>query len=101
MATDMTAEQAETMRAGPSTSKGDGTVATEKKWELVEDSFTTRRQRYVEYPSGRILGRTSGRPGAIAEWYALTETTHGVHLLGIFVTEDLAKKAVEAACDDN
>ena len=33
-------------------------ATTEKKCESVDDSFTTRKQRYVEYPSGRVSVRT-------------------------------------------
>lgn len=70
---------------------------SERKWELVEDGYH-RRQRFVEFPSGLIIGGVGGSRHSNDGWYAFTDGAKGVERIGSFVTEDLAKKAVEAAC---
>lgn len=64
-----------------------------EKWEIVEDDYH-KRLRLVEYPSGRIVGTVSGciyNPRD--SWFASREGK----ALGDYVTEGLAKKAVELA----
>lgn len=61
------------------------------KWELIKDGYH-REQRYVEWPSGKIVGGTRGTVYENDGWYAGAGET-----LGVYVTEDLAKRAVEAA----
>lgn len=66
------------------------------KWELAEDGYH-RRQRLVNYPAGLVVGHTSGSNHNNDGWYAATDGPDGLKRLGEFVTEDLAKKAVENA----
>ena len=67
-----------------------------RKWELVEDGYD-RRQRLVEFPSGLIIGGVSGSTHRDGGWYAFTDGKDGCKRIGSFVTEDLAKRAVEEA----
>lgn len=62
------------------------------KWELVEDGYH-RRSRYVEFPSGRIVGGVSGSTFENDGWDAQASGCN----IGSYITEDLAKRAVEAA----
>jgi len=66
------------------------------KWELYEDGYH-RRQRLVRFPDGLIVGGVSGSNYETQGWYACTDGAEGVKRIGYFVTEELAKKAVEAA----
>jgi hypothetical protein len=66
------------------------------KWELYEDGYN-RRQRLVRFPEGLIVGGVSGSNFDSQGWYAHTDGAEGVKRVGYFVTEDLAKEAVENA----
>ena len=67
------------------------------KWEIVDDGYN-REFRYVSYPSGRIIGEVSGCVCySKSEWSAGLRSSKGYTLIGAFVTEELAKKAVENA----
>ena len=67
------------------------------KWELIEDGYE-REQRLVSYPSGLIVGRVCGSNyDKNSGWSAWREGKGVQENLGTYVTEGLAKKAVEAA----
>jgi len=64
-------------------------------WEIVEDGYY-KRIRLVRYPSGLILAMVSGcNCDQRKPWDAFAETPSNAGLIGQFVTEGLAKKAVE------
>lgn len=66
------------------------------KWELVEDGLY-RDQRLVNFPSGLIVGGTRGTTFDNRGWDAWTDGRNILKPLGKYVTEDLAKRAVESA----
>ena len=66
------------------------------KWELIEDSYD-RELRLVSFPSGLIVGGVRGSVHSKDGWYANTDGAQGRKNIGRYVTEDLAKKAVEEA----
>lgn len=73
----------------------------QRKWEVVEDRYH-RCLRYVLYPSGLIIGHVQGKNAdPHASWTASTDGQDGGKRIGTYVTEGLAKKAVEAANDED
>ena len=66
------------------------------RWELVEDGYH-REQRFVENGTGLILGCVRGSVHDNSGWGAFTDGAQGPKRVGLYVTEDLAKKAVEQA----
>ena len=70
------------------------------KWEIDEDGYE-REQRLVSYPSGLIVGRVCGSNyDKNSGWIAWREEKEVQENLGTYVTEGLAKKAIEAAQPD-
>jgi hypothetical protein len=66
------------------------------EWELIEDGYH-REQRLVAHGTGLIIGGTRGTTYEKGGWYAWTDGTDGQKRLGTYVTEELAKRAVENA----
>jgi hypothetical protein len=66
------------------------------KWELIENGYR-RRQRLVSFPSGLVIGYTNGSTHDGEGWDAMLDGPAKRKWIGTFVTEDLAKNAVEKA----
>ena len=69
------------------------------QWEVTEDGYN-RNLRLVQYPSGFVLGYVSGQNYvSTAEWdvSVFNKSTSLCKLIGRYVTEGLAKKALEEA----
>ncbi len=71
-----------------------------RKWEVIEDSYW-KKSRYIQYPSGLIIGHVRGSNCDSSQpWTASTDGRDGRgggERVGDYVTERLAKKAVEVA----
>jgi hypothetical protein len=65
------------------------------KWEVTEDGYF-KRSRYVECPSGEIIGYISSVYADKSEWRPSIGGFQEPYV-GPYVTEDLARKAVEQA----
>jgi hypothetical protein len=66
------------------------------KWEVVEDGYN-RRLHFVQSGTGLIIGHVEVSNYDSDNWYAGTDGPEGRKRLGDFVTEALAKRAVEVA----
>jgi hypothetical protein len=67
------------------------------EWELIEDGYH-REWRLISYPTGLVIG---GVRGSIHQrndgWCGWTDGANGRKNIGDYITEDLAKRAVESA----
>jgi hypothetical protein len=63
--------------------------------EVTEDGYY-KRCRYVEYPSGKIMGYISSVSAGKSEWQPSIGGFQEPYV-GSYVTEDLARKAVGRA----